>query len=89
MITKIYAVHDIKADAFGTPIFQANDEICIRSLSAVVCDTETTIGKNPEDFNLYNLGAYNNETGLISTLERPELICSAVSLIQKELPLEE
>ena len=87
MLISIYAVHDIKADAFGSPIHQVNDEVAVRCLAAVARDKESSIGQNPEDFNLYCLGSFDNASGAIGGLDKPRLVCTALS-VSKPNPAE-
>lgn len=83
MKIKIFAVHDVKAEAFGNPMFMNNEQIAIRGLAGAVADPASVLSQSPEDFNLYELGEYDDNSGLITPLDRPKLVCSALSVVKK------
>ena len=65
MLHKIYAIHDITAELYTQPFYAVNDQTAIRSASNLVHNPGTTFYDNPEDFRLYLLGTYNDETAEI------------------------
>lgn len=70
MIVKLYAIRDIKND-YGQIFQWANDQIARRNLAAMQKDNSTIISKFPADFELWKLGEYDSETGVIYQ-DRPE-----------------
>lgn len=67
MKLNIYAVHDNKVKAYGTPFFQITDGQAIRAFQDNVnSTTESQITKHPEDFTLFKLGEYDDQTGIIN-----------------------
>lgn len=72
----IFAVRDRMADVFGSPFMQASKNMAIRTFSDsvnAVGDTGGLISKHPDDFDLYQLGTWDDNTGLYST-GQPEQI---------------
>lgn len=65
MMLHIYAVLDRKAQAFGRPFTIQNDAMAIRAFAAAQSDPGSEISKYPEDFTLYSLGAFDDQTGEI------------------------
>lgn len=65
MIKQFFAVLDSKAGIYGNPFISLNTETAIRDFTYATTDPETQISRYPEDFALYLLGSFNDETGEI------------------------
>lgn len=65
MITKLYCVYDSKSTSYGHPFHAPNDAVALRIFGEAVCDPATQLNKYPEDFVLYCIGDYNDETAEI------------------------
>jgi hypothetical protein len=66
---QIVTVRDRTADVFGQPFFVARIGQAIRSFSDEVNSTssDSAIAKHPEDFDLYELGTFDDETASFET----------------------
>ena len=88
MELRIYAIYDTKAAAFNTPFFAHTDELAIRSSKDVVSDKNTVYGRHPEDFVLYHVGMFSDQTGEINGIVPALHVAAFVELVdQKPLPL--
>lgn len=67
MIRKYYAIKDNLAEAYMTPVLFDNDNLAIRWFTGVVNSKEQNevIYNNPEDFELWKLGEFDNQSGTI------------------------
>lgn len=83
MLIKIFSVFDSKAAFFGQPFCDQNEGSAIRNFSDAVNDGSNPNNlwhKHPEDFSLFNIGEFDNETGeLIPSLPKSLLTASAIS----------
>jgi len=72
---KICVVRDRALDSFGTPIFVASKGQAIRSFADEVnrADPNNSLNKHPEDFELFYLGEYDDESATFEA-ERPQQI---------------
>lgn len=70
------SVKDRAADAFGRPMFVPSTGVAIRSFSDEVNrnDTDNQLFNHPDDFDLYELGEFDDNTGLFSLHEQPKLL---------------
>jgi len=76
----IYAVKDLAVQAFGTPFFVRAKGEAMRSFQDEVNKTaDSAIAAHPEDYELYQLGEYDDQTGTILP-QTPELIARAKDL---------
>lgn len=80
MELKIYSIRDSKAEIYNTPFFQKTHGEAERNFMQLVNDDKSTVGKFPEDFDLYYLGTYDDQTGKLSALETPQHQIKAVNL---------
>lgn len=63
MIFIACAVFDNKVKAFMPPFFQVNEAVAKRSFGDVANNYETAIGRNPDDYCLYVIGTFDDNTG--------------------------
>ena len=70
------SVKDRAADAFGRPMFVPSIGVAIRSFSDEVNrnDPENQLNNHPDDFDLYELGEFDDNTGLFALHEQPKLL---------------
>ena len=82
MFLSIMAVKDTAAQAFGRPFFVPTAAVGVRSFRDEVNrkDSQDDMAKHPDDFELYELGEFNDSTGVISVSEQPRLVARAKDL---------
>lgn len=80
MKLKIFSVLDSKVKAFGQPFFQRTHGEAERSFTQVVRDPKSSIHPFPEDYDLYFLGEYDDQTGTVEPLDTPQHVVKAVQL---------
>lgn len=64
----IYSVRDAKVDGFLTPFFLPNDAVALRTFGQCANDPSHNFCQFSTDFELFRLGEFSIDTGLI-TLE--------------------
>lgn len=71
MLTKLFAVYDIKVAAY-LQLFPADTApAAIRMITDVVNDPNTTLSKHPHDYHLHELGSWDSQTGKLTSLNAP------------------
>lgn len=73
----VYSVFDSKAGAYLQPFFAVNRGVAIRSFSAAVADEGHVFHANAEDFSLFELGEFCQESGALIPYGAPEHVTSA------------
>lgn len=78
----ICCVRDSAAQAYNAPIFVPNAAIAVRSLKDEVNrnSDNNQLFRHPEDFELYELGFYDDATARMELHEQPKLIARAKDL---------
>lgn len=83
----ICAIRDVKSEVFAQPWFVQKPAAAVRSfIDLVNGGDDSMVSKHPEDFQLYELGIYNDSTGRITPHELPKLLVAGDS-VQKEKPV--
>jgi len=81
MKLKLYSIRDIQTNQYGNPMTLVSNGQAIRTFSTEVNREDKTnmMYTNPEDFELYQVGEFETETGII-TATQPEQIATAKNL---------
>lgn len=77
MIYGMYAIRDTKA-GFGQPIIEANNAVAMRNFYNAFVDKNSVLFNNKKDFDLFKIGEYDSELGLVTGLVH-ELIAEGVN----------
>ena len=70
------SVKDRAADAYGRPMFVPSTGVAIRSFSDEINrqDAENQLYNHPDDFDLFEFGEFDDNTGRFNLHEEPKLI---------------
>jgi hypothetical protein len=73
----IVSIRDRAADAYGRPAFVATEGVAIRQFSDEInrVSEDNQMYVHPDDFDLYYLGVYDDNTGGFDLLAQPKQIC--------------
>lgn len=74
-IRKVCAVRDRAVDGYGQPIFVVAQGQAIRSFIDEINNRESSMFNHPEDYDLYFLGDYDDDTGLLVACTPPKMLC--------------
>lgn len=73
----VYSVRDLKAEYFISPFTLHSDAEAIRSFGDAVSKGGTTLSDHPEDFQLYKVGEFDIDSGLIVSFPSPVALAMA------------
>ena len=77
-----YSIFDTKALQYHLPFFQPADGAAVRMLMDLANDPNTTIGRHPSDFVLYQVGHYDDTLGDIQPCAPLRHVIDAVALVR-------
>lgn len=80
---KAFSIRDSKTGVFNPPFWTPHTGQAMRTLQELANDSKTQIGKYPEDFQLYEIGEYDDELGLMYPREAPHQIATAGELVNR------
>lgn len=81
MQTKVFAVFDSKACAYMAPFFLPSKGLAIRAFVDLATRPDSTVTKYPADFTLFELGEFEDSTGIIKALPAPISIGNALEFV--------
>lgn len=81
MVLQVYSIRDAKAEAFNSPFYQKTKGEALRSFQTAVNDPKTQLNRFPEDFDLYEIGTWDDSTGLVTPLDTPKHTAKAVEML--------
>jgi len=76
MKLSLCSVKDRAADAYGRPMFVPSTGVAIRSFSDEInrSDADNQLYNHPDDFDLYEFGTFDDNTGEFELYEQPKLL---------------
>jgi len=82
---KIFSIFDKKACAYMQPFYFTSTPEALRALDDICNDSNSRINKHPADYALYLLGSFDDKSGEIVPLKKPEFVeeCSAMVYVPK------
>lgn len=82
----ILAIRDIKADCFGAPNFVVSKGSAVRGFADEInrAAENNMLYKHPDDFEMYQLGYYDDATAKFELFDRPEQIAVGGSFAVRE-----
>lgn len=75
----VVSVMDTAVGAFGRPVFVASTAVAIRSFSDEVnrVDANNEMNKHPDDFYLYEIGSFDDSSGILKPVEPARVLMRA------------
>lgn len=89
MIQKVFAVRDSKAVAFMQPFFSGANGAAIRAFADAANDGKSPIAMHPEDYNLYELGDFDDNSGEFTSLTPIKMLACAADFVQVKPPAQD
>ena len=80
MKISMFSIYDSKAKSYLPPFHMPNDAMALRVFQDCVSDPSHAFGKHPEDYTLFHLGHFDDETGIIFC-ELVESIANGITLV--------
>lgn len=78
MTYNMYAFRDALV-GYMAPFLQSNDNQAIRTLRTAVNDPASVMAASPKDYDLWQVGTYDDQAGLISNTQ-PRHVANAIDL---------
>lgn len=82
MMHRIFSIRDTKAEFYYTPFAQKTHGEAERSFSDLASNEKTSIGQHPEDFDLYYLGEFDDQTGKFQPTDSPQHVVKAAHVVR-------
>ena len=84
-----FAIFDHKAGVYNTPFFMRTKGEALRGFMDLVSDPQTSIAKYPEDFSLFQLSSFVEQSGEFVDADdvlgdHPHRIATALDFVKKD-----
>lgn len=80
----VYAIRDVKANAFQQLTVASNDAVIVRSFAESIYNKRDSIMSfSPKDFDLYRIGVFNTETGIVEPESPVVLVVNAQEVLSR------
>lgn len=83
MVLKAFSIRDEKAGIFHPPFYKHSHGEAERDFTQLVMDEKSMAAKFPEDFDLWYLGEFNDQSGRFEPLETPQHVIKAVQITHR------
>lgn len=80
----VCAVKDRAVDAFNRPLYVPTVGVAIRSFNDECNKKDSELNTHPEDYDLYELGTWDDTTAIYTPLEAPRVITRAQDIVITE-----
>lgn len=84
MKLQIYSIYDKKGEVYHPPFYQHNDATAKRQFNEMCKDKNQPMAHYPEDYQLFRLGVFNDDSGKIEGVNNPTFVCNATSIYSNE-----
>lgn len=82
MTLKVFSIYDSKIHAYAHPFQMRTTGEAVRAFIDMALDSKTTIAKHPEDYTLFELATYDDNSGKFENLHVPISLGDGVNLSQ-------
>ena len=89
---KLLSIRDKLAGVFLAPFVARSDVDATRQIRDSLRDpnvAQTPVGQNPREFELNIIGMFDDETGVLTRLDRPIFVANLGDLLPKASPMED
>ena len=87
MNRQMYVIHDTASGVFDLPFCMRSEAEAIRAFTDACVSADGMIGKHPEHFQLFYVGAYDDNTGKIDSVA-PRHVANGIELVAKARRIE-
>lgn len=84
MILKAFSIRDAKSEIFHPPFFKTTHGEAERDFRTTANDPKTMICQHPEDFDLYFIGVYDDQTGRFDSQPTPQHLLKSIQCVNTE-----
>lgn len=85
MRTKMFTMYDKKMAVYQQPVLSTNRLTCMRMITdGLQRNPDSVMTRHPEDYQLYEIGEFFDDTGLINAEKNLSFVCELVELLAEE-----
>lgn len=81
-LKSMFAVRDSAMSAFNSPFVVVSRGVAVRSFGDEVNNPQSPMNAHPADFELFHVGFFHEDSGMLVPVEHPELVVRAKDLLK-------
>jgi len=81
---KAFSIYDIKAEAYLQPFFSPNKAVALRQFGQAANDENTDFHKHAADYTLFEIGEWDEITGILSSTDAKIPLGTAIEFIEEK-----
>lgn len=84
-VTVMCSVRDVVAETFGRPFFTVSTPVAVRSFTDELNrgSEQSLLRDHPADFELYELGSFEDQSAIVVMLPQPRLLVRGSDLVNR------
>lgn len=82
MVLELYSIFDKKSGAYTAPFSARAPGEAVRTFSLRASDKNHPIGATPEDYALYHMGKFDDNSGEFNLLKKPEFLHHGIDVVR-------
>ncbi len=86
MTTRMFSIYDIKTEIYHPPLFSLTVGAALRTFVGVFNSDDFEFGRFPDDFRIFELGTFDDVTGLLSPVSTPTFVAEGRELVSVAAP---
>lgn len=83
MKVPVFSIRDLKAEAFGPVFMQNTVGLASRMFGEMANSRDHSVGRHPDDFKLYQVGTFDDESGKLESLEPVRYVSTGSDYVEK------
>ncbi len=80
MILKMFSIYDRQSEIHQPPAFFHTVGHALRGLSRVFTDPDSVFCQHAADFQVFEIGTYDDQTGRVLPIDQLHLVCSGTEI---------
>jgi len=84
MKSKMYVIYDSKMEAYMSPWLMPARGAAIRNFMEAAKDSQSQVCKHPGDFTLFEIGEFDDATGIVTMHKAHENLGTALDIVGSE-----
>lgn len=77
----MFCIKDRAVNTWGDPFAQPSEQHAKRWFRDLVNDEKTPFAQHPDDYDLYSVGEYDDDGGILDPIEHPVLVARGKDLV--------
>lgn len=87
MLFTVFSIYDSAVSTWLPPLYARNKGEMLRNFADGVADPKSQLAKHPSDYSLFELGTWDDDKCVFTTLKAPIRLCMALDFV-KVVPLQ-